>query len=161
SAGTGAYMVQSVSPNSQIVMTRNPNYWGSRSGPHFKKIIILQVPESSSRRQGMQSGDFDIAFPSTPQDTAALRSKPGIFVVNQKVIGMDYVILADYGPLASPLARQAINLLFPIEKYVSAVMKGTIDRPTSILPELMLYAAPGTYTPSVNVAKAKSLLQQA
>jgi peptide/nickel transport system substrate-binding protein len=161
SAGTGAYMVQSVQPGNQIVMTRNPNYWGGWSGPHFKKIIILQVPQSSTRRQGMQSGDFDIAFPSTPQDTQALRSAPGIFVGHQKVLGMNYVILGEYGPLASPLARQAVNLLFPTDKYVSAVMKGTIDRPTSVLPDLMVYSAPGTYTPAVNVAKAKSLLQQA
>src|SRR6266571_9524465 len=34
SAGTGAYMVESVVPNDQIVMTRNPNYWGGWSGPH-------------------------------------------------------------------------------------------------------------------------------
>ena len=51
----------------------------------------------------MQSGDFDIAFPSTPQDTAALRSTPGIFVGNQKVLGMYYVILGQYGPPAAPL----------------------------------------------------------
>ena len=161
SAGTGAYMVQSVSPGDQIVMVENPHYWGGWSGKHFKKIIIRQVPQNASRRQGMESGDFDIAFPSTPQDTQALRSTPGIVVGNQKVLGMDYVILGQYGPLASPQARQAVNLLFPIDQYVSSVMKGTIDKPRSVLPDLMVYASPGTYTPAVNVAKAKSLLQQA
>ena len=161
SAGTGAYMVQSVSPGDQIVMVENPHYWGGWSGKHFKKIIIRQVPQNASRRQGMESGDFDIAFPSTPQDTQALRSTAGIVVGNQKVLGMDYVILGQYGPLANPKARQAVNLLFPIDQYVSSVMKGTIDKPRSVLPDLMVYAAPGTYTPAVNVAKAKSLLQQA
>ena len=161
SAGTGAYMVQSVSPGSQIVMTRNPHYWGGWSGSHFKKIIILQVPQDSSRRQGMESGDFDIAFASTPQDTEALRSTPGIVVGNQKVLGMDYVILGQYGPLASPQARQAMNLLFPNDRFASALMKGTIDAPNSVLPDLMLYSSPGTYSPTVNVAKAKSLLKQA
>jgi peptide/nickel transport system substrate-binding protein len=154
-------MVQSVTPNSQIVLTRNPHYWGGWSGPHFKKIIILQVPQNSSRRQGMESGDFDIAFASTPQDTEALRSAPGIVVGNQKVLGMVYVILGEYGPLASPQARQAMNLLFPNDRFATALMKGTIDQPNSVLPDLMLYAAPGTYSPTVNVAKAKSLLQQA
>ena len=161
SAGSGAYMVESVTPGSQITLTRNPYYWGGWSGSHFKKIIILQVPENSSRREGMESGDFDIAFPSTPQDTPALRSAPGIFVGNQKVLGMDYVILGEFGPLASPLARQAVNLLFPIDQYTSSVMKQTIDAPHSVLPDLMLYSAPGTYTPTVNVAKAKTLLQHA
>jgi peptide/nickel transport system substrate-binding protein len=150
-----------VSPGDQIVMVENPHYWGGWSGKHFKKIIIRQVPQNASRRQGMESGDFDIAFPSTPQDTQALRSTPGIVVGNQKVLGMDYVILGQYGPLASPQARQAVNLLFPIDQYVSSVMKGTIDKPRSVLPDLMVYASPGTYTPAVNVAKAKTLLQQA
>ncbi len=161
SAGTGAYMVESVSPGNQIVMTRNPHYWGGWNGPHFNKIIILQVPEDSSRREGMESGDFDIAFPSTPQDTAALRSMPGIFVGNQKFLGMTYVLLGQYGPLASPQARQAVNLLFPTDQYVSSVMKGTLEVPHSVLPDLMIYSSPGTYVPTVNVAKAKSLLQQA
>jgi peptide/nickel transport system substrate-binding protein len=161
SAGSGAYMVESVTPNSQIVLTQNPHYWGGWSGSHFKKIIILQVPENSSRREGMESGDFDIAFPSTPQDSEALRSTPGIVVGNQKVLGMDYVILGQYGPLASPLARQAVNLLFPIDQYVSSVMKNTIAAPKSVLADNVLYFAGGTYTPTMNVAKAKTLLQHA
>ena len=97
SNGTGAYMVQSAQPNNQIVLVRNPHYWGGWSGSHFKKIIIRQVPEDSDRRQGMESGDFDISFPSNPQDTEALRKTPGIYVGSQKVLGMEYVMLADYG----------------------------------------------------------------
>lgn len=161
SAGTGAYMVESVQPGNQIVLTRNPHYWGGWNGSHFEKIIILQVPQDSSRRQGMESGDFDIAFASTPQDTQALRSTPGIFVGNQKVLGMDYVILGTSGALASPLARQAVNLLFPIDQFATNVMKGTIEAPHSVLPDLMLYSKPGTYKAQMDVAKAKQLLQQA
>jgi peptide/nickel transport system substrate-binding protein len=154
-------MVERVVPGSQIVMVQNPHYWGGWSGSHFKKIIILQVPENSSRREGMQSGDFDIAFAATPQDTEALRSTPGIFVGNQEVLGMDYVILGTFGPLASSKARQAVNLLFPIDQYVSSVFKETIATPVSVLPNNMLYVDPGSYKPSVNVSKAKTLLQQA
>ncbi len=161
SAGTGAYMVESVQPGNQIVLTRNPHYWGGWNGSHFEKIIILQVPQDSSRRQGMESGDFDIAFASTPQDTQALRSTPGIFVGNQKVLGMDYVILGTSGALASPKARQAVNLLFPIDQFATNVMKGTIEPPHSVLPDLMLYSKAGTYKAQMDVAKAKQLLQQA
>ena len=140
---------------------RNPHYWGGWSGKHFKKIIIRQVPEDSDRRQGMESGDFDISFPSTPQDTEALKNTPGIFVGARRCWGWSTSSSADYGPLASPLARQAINLLFPSDQFVSSVMKGTLDTPNSVLPDLMLYAAPGTYKPALDVAKAKALLQQA
>ena len=46
-------------------------------------------------------------------------------------------------------------MLFPSDQFVSSVMKGTLDAPNSVLPDLMLYAAPGTYKPTLDVAKAK------
>src|SRR5207253_4821415 len=51
SAGTGAYMVQNAEPNNQIVLVRNPHYWGGWSGSHFKKIIILQIGRASCRER--------------------------------------------------------------------------------------------------------------
>jgi peptide/nickel transport system substrate-binding protein len=161
SAGTGAYMVVVVAPNDQVVLVQNPNYWRGWSGSHFERVVIRQVPEDSSRRQGMEAGDFDIAFPGTPEDTAALRSTSGISVGNQKVMGMEYIILGEYGPLASPQARQAMNLLFPHDEFLSSVMKGTLVAPNSVLPDLILYSAAGTYQRTVDVNQAKTLLQQA
>ena len=61
-------------------------------------------------------------------------SVSGISVGDQKVMGMEYIILGQYGPLASPQARQAMNLLFPSDQFVSSVMKGTLDAPNSVLP---------------------------
>jgi peptide/nickel transport system substrate-binding protein len=119
------------------------------------------VEEGAVRRQGMESGDFDLAYASTPQDSEALRHTPGIVVGNQKDVGMEYVILGVYGPLATPEARQAMNLLFPHEQFLASVMKGALAPPTSVLPDLMLYSAPGTYSTATDVAKAKELLQQA
>ncbi|MGZ6545503.1 MAG: ABC transporter substrate-binding protein [Actinomycetota bacterium] len=161
SAGTGAYMVDSVAPNDQVVMVQNPNHWRGWGGSQFEKIIIRQVEEDSSRRQGMEAGDFDIAFPGTPSDTAALSTTPGINVGNQKVMGMEYIILGAYGPLATPEARQAMNLLFPVDEFLSSVMQGTLEAPNSVLPDLILYSATGTYPRTTDTAKAQQLLQQA
>jgi peptide/nickel transport system substrate-binding protein len=161
SAGTGAYMVESVQPNDQVTFVRNPNYWRGWSGSHFEKVIIKQVEEDASRRQGIQAGDFDIAFPGTPQDTDALRSVDGIVVGDQKVLGMEYVILGEYGPLATPEARRAINLLFPHDDFLNSVMKGALEAPNSVLPDLMLFCEQGTYDRTTSVDQAKQLLQQA
>jgi ABC-type dipeptide transport system, periplasmic component len=161
SAGTGAYMVDSVAPNDQVVMVQNPNYWRGWTGSEFEKIIIRQVEEDSSRRQGMEAGDFDIAFPGTPSDTEALSTTDGITVGNQKVMGMEYIILGAYGPLATPEARQAMNLLFPVDDFITSVMKGTLVAPNSVLPDLILYSASDTYLRKTDVAQAQQLLQQA
>ncbi len=161
SAGTGAYMVESVSPNDQVVLVRNPNYWRGWSSRQFERIIIRQVEEDSSRRQGMEAGDFDIAFPGTPQDTAALRTTPGIVVGDQKVMGMEYVVLGEYGPLASPEARRAMNLLFPHDEFLASVMEGTLEAPNSVIPDLILYSDAGSYPRTTDVDQARRLLQQA
>ena len=160
SAGTGAFMIESVQPNDQLVMVRNPHYWRGWDSTRWEKVIIRQVEEGSVRRQGIESGDFDVAYASTAQDTEALRENPGVSVGNQKDVGIEYIILGCYGPLASPEARQAMNLLFPVEQFTTDVMKGTLATPTSVLPDLMLYSQP-TYTPTVDVEKAKQLLAQA
>lgn len=160
SAGTGAFMVESVQPNDQLVMVRNPHYWRGWSTNRFEKVIIQQVEEGSVRRQGIESGDFDVAYASTAQDTEALRNNPGIVVGNQKDVGIEYIILGCYGALATPEARQAMNLLFPTDQFIDNVMKGTLAKPTSVLPDLMLYSQP-TYTATTDISKAKQLLQQA
>jgi peptide/nickel transport system substrate-binding protein len=161
SEGTGAYMVDTFEPNNQLVMVQNPHYWRGWSGNHFKKVIIQQVEEGAVRRQGIESGDFDLAYAGTPQDSEALRHTPGVVVGNEKDIGMEYIILGEYGPLASPGARRAMNLLFPQEEFLNSVMKGALALPTSVLPDLMLYCEKGTYSPKVDVPGAKQLLQQA
>jgi peptide/nickel transport system substrate-binding protein len=161
SAGTGAYMVDSFVPNDRLTLVRNPNYWRGWNGKHFSKVIIQQVEEGAVRRQGMESGDFDLAYASTPQDSEALRHTPGIVVGDQKDIGMEYVILGVYGALTSAEARQAMNLLFPHDEFLSSVMKGALAPPNSVLPDLMLYFAPDTYSRTTDVAKAKQLLQHA
>jgi peptide/nickel transport system substrate-binding protein len=161
SAGTGAYMVDSVQPNDQVTFVQNPNYWRGWNGSHFQKIVIKQVEEDASRRQGIQAGDFDVAFPGTPQDTDALRSVDGVVVGDQKVLGMEYIILGQYGPLATPEARRAINLLFPHDQFLASTMKGALVAPSSVLPDLMLYCKQGTYDRTTSVDQAKQLLQQA
>jgi peptide/nickel transport system substrate-binding protein len=161
SAGTGAYMVESFTPNDTLILTRNPSYWRGWNGRHFDKVMIQQVEEGVVRRQGMESGDFDLAYASTPQDSEALRNTPGIVVGDELDVGMEYVILGAYGPLASPAARQAMNLLFPHDQFLASVMKDALAPPNSVLPDLMLYSAKGTFARTTDVAKAKDLLQEA
>jgi hypothetical protein len=161
SAGTGAYMVESFEPSDKLVLTRNPNYWRGWNGSHFDTVIIQQVEEGAVRREGIESGDFDLAYASTPQDSDALRHTPGIVVGDELDVGMEYIILGQYGPLASPAARRAMNLLFPHDQFLDSVMKGALTVPSSVLPDLMLYSDKGTYPRTTDVDKAKQLLQQA
>jgi len=126
--GTGPYVLQSFQPNDQVVLVQNPNYWRGWSGSHFKQVIIKQIPESSTRRQLLQSGDVDIAYAGTPEDTDAIRHDARFFAGDFKNLDLTYMILGVYGPLAKPEARQAMNYLWPYDDYLSTVARSTLER---------------------------------
>jgi peptide/nickel transport system substrate-binding protein len=63
--GTGPYVLDTLEPGNQVVLTRNEDYWRGWDGPHFDTIIIRSIPEASTRRQLLESGDVDIAYAGT------------------------------------------------------------------------------------------------
>jgi len=59
SAGSGPYVLVSWKRNEKIVLERNEHYWGRK--PQIKRIVIIDVPESSSQVLQLKGGDIDIA----------------------------------------------------------------------------------------------------
>ncbi|HEU5225209.1 MAG TPA: ABC transporter substrate-binding protein, partial [Actinomycetota bacterium] len=111
--GTGPYMLKSFEAGNQAVLVRNPTYWRGWDGSHFDTVILRSIPEAATRRQLIESGEVDIAYAGTAEDTAAIRDNPNLVAGAFKNLELVYIILGEYGPLASPEARQAMNYLFP------------------------------------------------
>ncbi len=159
--GTGPYLLQSFEAGDQAVLVRNPNYWRGWNGWHFDRIILRSIPEASTRRQLIESGEVDIAYAGTAEDTAAVRQDPGLVAGSFKNLELVYIILGEYGPLASPEARQAMNYLFPYDEFVSTVMKDTFVRANGPFPDLLFTHDPNVFTYDTDVEKARQLLAQA
>jgi peptide/nickel transport system substrate-binding protein len=159
--GTGPYILDSFRPGDQVVLVQNPNYWRGWDGPHFTKVIIRSIPEASTRRQLLESGDVDIAYAGSAEDTAAIRADSRFYVGDFKNLDMTYIILGEYGPLASPEARQAMNYLFPYDDFLNTIMKGTLERGHGPFPDLLFTHDPNVFVYDTDVEKAKQLLAQA
>jgi len=159
--GTGPYVLDTLEPGNQVVLTRNEDYWRGWDGPHFDTIIIRSIPEASTRRQLLESGDVDIAYAGTAEDTAAVRSDGRFVVGDFKNLDMTYIILGAYGPLASPEARQAMNYLFPYDDFLGTIMKGTLERAHGPFPDLLFTHDPDVFLYDTDVEKAQQLLDQA
>ena len=159
--GTGPYVLDTFSPGDQVVLTQNASYWRGWTGAHFKKIIIRSIPESATRRQLLESGDVDIAYAGTPEDTAALRTDKRFFVGDFKNLDMTYIALGDYGPLAKPEARQAMNYLFPYDDFLNSVQKGTLARANGVFPDALATHDDAVFQYTTDVDKAKSLFATA
>jgi peptide/nickel transport system substrate-binding protein len=159
--GTGPYVLDTLEPGNQVVLTRNENYWRGWDGPHFDTIIIRSIPEGSTRRQLLESGEVDIAYAGTAEDTAAVRSDGRFVVGDFKNLDMTYIILGAYGALASPEARQAMNYLFPYEDFLSTVSRNTLERGNGPFPDLLFTHDPNVFLYDTDIQKAQDLLNQA
>jgi peptide/nickel transport system substrate-binding protein len=159
--GTGPYTIASWAASQQLVLTRFADYWGGWSGSHFSKVIVSEVDDSTTRRELIEKGQADITFDLTPQDLNALKSEPKVRVVAPYATEIYYVAMNPYGPLASPLARQAISYAFDYNALINGVMGGYAHRAYGPIPQVVKGFDPHAFHYQTDLAKAKQLLQQA
>ena len=161
-AGTGPYTLKSWQRSQQVTLVRFPGYWAGWSGRHFSTIVIKTVPENTTRRELLERGDADLTFALTPQDNDALKGERGVTVTTQFTTELQYLFMTEAGPLASPLARQALSYAFPYDAYIRAAYRGSYARRAyGPIPSVLLGYDPHMFHYQTDLNKAKALLQQA
>lgn len=159
--GTGPYMIGSWQRGQQTTLVRFPQYWGGWSGRHFSKIVIRTVPEDTTRRELLERGQADLTYNLTPQDNQALSHNPNVTVSVNYSTEIDYFVMTEYGPLASPYARQAIAYAFDYDALIHGFYRGYARRAYGPVPSTLLGYNPHMFHYQTNLAKAKELLQKA
>ncbi|HEU5432138.1 MAG TPA: ABC transporter substrate-binding protein [Thermomicrobiales bacterium] len=159
--GTGPYRITQFEPDQTLTMARHDGYWRGWNGDHFDQIVIRVVPEPTTQRQLIETGDADIVDNLTPEANQALAGNPAVTVVSRYSTQVNYVILTVAGPLKTPAARQAMNYAFPYDDVVNGVYKGFGKRAVGPVAALTRGFAPDTFTYRTDLAKAKELFAQA
>ncbi len=159
--GTGPYTISSWVPSQQVVLTRFSGYWDGWNGAHFSKVIVSEVDDSTTRRELMEKGQADITFDLTPQDLNALKSEKQVQVVAPYATEIYYVAMNPSGPLASPLARQAMSYAFNYDALINGVMGGYAHRAYGPIPQVIKGFDPSAFHYQTDLSKAKQLLQKA
>ena len=60
--GTGPYVLDHWTRATEIVLTRNQNYWGGWEGEHPEKVVIKYADEPATRILALKNGDADFAY---------------------------------------------------------------------------------------------------
>jgi peptide/nickel transport system substrate-binding protein len=102
--GTGPYVLDHWTPGTEIVLTRNPTYWGA--APAMERVVIQNIPEWGTRFAELQAGDADIV--AVPVDN---RSQANALVGELKVY--DPVTLS-YGPVQQVCGYDSTKLGIPM-----------------------------------------------
>src|SRR6185437_14598333 len=166
SAGTGAFTMTNWTRNSQIVMERNPNYWGPK--PFFSKIIFQNQIDSAQQRLLVQRGAVDAAMNINLQQVTPLLHDSSVKVVTGNTLDLIYIGMtlnpAVSKPLSDARVRQAIRYALDYDGILKGLLKGVGTRPNGMIPVGMVgndSASNNSLLIHQDLAKARSLLAAA
>lgn len=78
--GTGPFVLSNWVRDSQIELTRNPNYWG---GPHpISRVVFRIMPEATARVAALEAGEIHIALLLPVSAIERLRRKSNVEVIS-------------------------------------------------------------------------------
>lgn len=157
--GTGPFMLKSWTRNVQLVMVRNPHYWGP--APKLQEVILKPIADPTARRQALESGEVQAADLISPSDLSALKSG-GFQLLQRQAFNVGYVgFNQSMAPLNNPLIRQAIAYALNRQAVVNSEYPPGSFVAKEFLPTIVTGYNPNVPTYNYDPAKAKALLRQA
>jgi peptide/nickel transport system substrate-binding protein len=156
--GTGPYMLDSwAEDNSNIVLKKNPNYWGEE--PVLDTVRIEYVDEYNTRLLALTSGDADhIYVPRehaselTDRESEGIRVITGIPTFDVNFFGFNQAM----EPFDNVSIRKAFCYAFDYETYYTEIQSGITTPLQGVIPKGMFghYDDLSIYTQNLTLAKS-------
>lgn len=159
--GTGPYKYKTWSRDNEIVLVKNPDYYGEP--PKWDTVKYRIIPEASTRVAELLTGGVDIALDILPSDIERVNGSAKAKIVRgdtKRVLALQVPL--SKGELADPRVREAIDLAINEDVIVKQIYDGGAI-PTRTL---TVRGTPGLNeslysTYSYDLARAKQLLKEA
>jgi peptide/nickel transport system substrate-binding protein len=162
--GTGPYKFVSYSPNQQLILEANPNYYVP-GVPKTHRLDIKYIADDTERANALLGGSIDFASRVGPKDYDQIVATAG-FKGTEFVGGRWFWIMTNTSvdPISSPLVRRAISYALDRQALADTLFFGHAKPITGgpIPPWNWAYdASTDAIPPRGDVEKAKQLLIQA
>jgi peptide/nickel transport system substrate-binding protein len=164
-AGTGPYMLQAWEPENQIVLVRNPHYWGEYSENGLERVVYRTIREPATGVQLLRRGGIDILERLVTDFAPSLETDPGVQVETRLSLGGSYGLHIHFNSMQEPFAdvrvRQALSYAIDYERIIDQVYGQYGEQATGALPTEFnpwFNEAAGQY--SYDPERARSLLAE-
>jgi len=158
--GTGPYKFVSWSPNEDLVVEANEEYWDG--APSIKKVRMTTIVEQATRVAALRAGDVHVAKDMPPEELDSInesgRSRAVRSVSNRVPF---YFMTVEVPPLDNPLVRQAINYAANVSGVIEAIVLGNANRVSTILGPWVFGHDPSLEPYPHDPDRAKELLTEA
>jgi peptide/nickel transport system substrate-binding protein len=140
--GTGPYVLDHWTRATEIVLNKNPDYWGGWEGKHPEKVVIKYADEAATRILALKNGDADFAY-IPYSNLVDVIGENGIVVhpfssydvnllaINTKVNNSKY--------LADGEVRKALSYAFNYESAITNAWSGYASKLPGAIPTGMPY----------------------
>jgi peptide/nickel transport system substrate-binding protein len=161
-AGTGPYMLESYKADQEVVLTKNPDYWGGWQDGQYDKVLASIVPEATTRQQMMESGDADIVT-TIPGDSYANFENNPDYAVSFEPALFNYTAFFNTTkkPLNDVKVRQALSYAIPYEDIIKIGASGRGTQSHGTAPNGVFPYSTDVKQYTYDIEKAKQLLKDA
>lgn len=132
--GTGPFEFVSQVQDKDVVLKRNPNYWGG--APHIERVRFEVVPDTITAALEMKKGSADIESNVLSQDMVhALTGLPNLRIENAPGADVIYANFNTVDPvLHDPRVRQAIACAIDRDLLIRTLWRGNAIAAEMLLP---------------------------
>jgi peptide/nickel transport system substrate-binding protein len=159
--GFGPYKLVEFTPGQQIVWQAHDGYVLGK--PPIDRVVVRDVPESSTRVALLRAGDVHVAEQLRPRELATLANTPGIRVPSMPTNMYVFMSLnTKMPPFDNKLVRQALAHAIPYDRILQDVYLGKgVKAEGPITPGGAGYGGGKIPSYKTDPARAKELLTQA
>jgi peptide/nickel transport system substrate-binding protein len=160
-SGTGPFKLDKLVPRERIEMVRNPGYWDPKRIPKTERLILLPIPEATTRASALLSGQVD--FIEVPPPDFVPRLKAQGFVVTSNIYPHYwpyYMSFREGSPWRDLRVRKAVNLAIDRDGIVK-LLGGLAEPAKGIVDESSPWFGKPQFKVKYDPATAKKLLAEA
>jgi peptide/nickel transport system substrate-binding protein len=159
--GTGPYRFVSATTDEEIVLERNPTYFGGAAD--IPRVRLRIVPDAIVRALELRKGTADVAINSLSPDTViALQRDPHVIVDDQAGTTLQYIAINCEDPILSHReVRQALAYATDRNSLIQNLKRGFAVPADSVLPANHWAYDPNVTEYNYNPQKAEKLLDAA
>jgi ABC-type transport system substrate-binding protein len=158
-AGTGPYEFSSVVPAERIELVKNADYWDPTRVPKHDRLVLLPMPEASTRAAALLSDQVDFVEAPSPDTIDRLRDAGMQIITVPYPHNWDYQIRVDRPPFDDKRVRKAANYAINRDEMVEMLQGVAAPGYGKFIPSQPWYGNPYRY--EYDPEKARALLEEA
>ena len=121
SAGSGPYIIKGWTPKEQLVLEKNPNYWGEAS--NVDTIIFREMTSVDAQITALKNGEVDIILGLNTETAKQLSGVENVAIANGATAMLTFLVMSrdtSMSPeMSNPKVQEAVRYALDYEGYLA------------------------------------------